>query len=255
MNVAIKNAHHKRENTEELKKRRSDHLKMDTSQRREYYMKKGTSILYPDQSCSIIMDGEDKSAFGRPHFVVKMKNERDHSLKVLLLGILELRTVNMLHLFTMMEEHETGSNNVIGALHRFLTECVISGALPPKLYMQFDNCTRENKNRLLFAYLERLIAWRLFTEIEVGFVPISHTHEDIDQAFSKTFNRLRSNEASTRSDLHSELRDTYEGNVKVSRINSTLTGLSYANRRAFFAVYQPSSITDILFSVYPLEMR
>lgn len=45
---------------------------------------------------------------------------------------------------------------------------------------------------------------------------MSHTYEDIDQASSRTSDRLRSDDAITLSDLYSDPRHTYGGNVKIS---------------------------------------
>jgi hypothetical protein len=55
------------------------------------------------------------------------------------------------------------------------------GFLPPKLFLQFDNCVRENKNRMVFTALSLLVHFDIFEEIEVGFMPVGHTHDDIDQ--------------------------------------------------------------------------
>jgi hypothetical protein len=55
------------------------------------------------------------------------------------------------------------------------------GFLPRKLYLQFDNCVRENKNRFVFGALALLVHWGIFDEVEVGFLLVGHTHDDIDQ--------------------------------------------------------------------------
>ena len=52
----------------------------------------------------------------------------------------------------------------------------------------------------------------------MGFLPVGHTHEDIDQTFSKTSERLRTRDTVTISDLHSELSLAYNKNTKVSHI-------------------------------------
>lgn len=38
--------------------------------------------------------------------------------------------------------------------------------------------------------MEALTAWNLFENIQVGFLPIGHTHNDIYQVFSRTSERL-----------------------------------------------------------------
>ena len=62
--------------------------------------------------------------------------------------------------------------------------------LPPCLLLQLDNCGSENKNRYVFAYLSLLVAKQVLM-IEMGFLMIGHTHEDIDAMFSCFSEQLR----------------------------------------------------------------
>lgn len=147
-----------------------------TRERREYYKKRDRALLQPEQFCSIIVDGADQSAFGLPQFVTKTKDERGRSLKVCTIGVLEHKRHNQLHIFTMTEDQETGANHIVESVHRFLTTRVTTEPLPSKLFLQVDNCGRENKNRFFFAYMDCLIAWHVLKPIEVGFLPVVHTH-------------------------------------------------------------------------------
>uniref|UniRef100_A0A8W8MD19 DUF7869 domain-containing protein n=1 Tax=Magallana gigas TaxID=29159 RepID=A0A8W8MD19_MAGGI len=64
-------------------------------------------------------------------------------------------------------------------------------SLPDVLYLQMDNCARENKNRYLLAFMAYLVEKGVFRKIKVSFLMVGHTqivghtHEDIDQVFSK----------------------------------------------------------------------
>ena len=55
---------------------------------------------------------------------------------------------------------------------------------PKMLYLELDDCGRENKNRYVLAFLALLVEEKVFEEIEIGFLMKGHTHEDIDQLFS-----------------------------------------------------------------------
>lgn len=46
-----------------------------------------------------------------------------------------------------------------------LVQWVSDNLLPPVLYLQFDNCVRENKNRLMFAVLALLIEEKIFEKV------------------------------------------------------------------------------------------
>ena len=81
-----------------------------------------------------------------------------------------------------------------------------------------DNCTRENKNRYFLSYVQALVHWNVFKEVEVSFLPVGHTHEDIDQAFSTTSSRLRNHNAITLVDIQNELRQVYNSHTQVGHM-------------------------------------
>ncbi len=221
----------KGESTEAIKARRSSHLSFISRERMEYQKKRDRTRLHGNDFCSLIIDGADQSAFGLPHFTSTPKSQRGHALKVKLVGLLEHRLSNKLTLLTMTQEHQTGANHVIEVLHRFLSRKRREGNLPRKLFVQLDNCSRENKNKYVMAYLELLVANSVFDRIECGFLPVGHTHEDVDQAFSTTSSRLRVTNAITLSDLHSVLRTTYGGNVHVEHMNLVANEIGLCDKK------------------------
>lgn len=204
--------------TDLLKDQRKTHLKFIFQERLEYQKKKDRARLHSSDCCSIIIDGADQSAFGIPHFTTKPKSQRGHAMKVKLIGLLEHKIQNKLTLYTMTEEHSTGANHVIEVLHRFLNVKRSEGPLPAKFYVQLDNCSRENKNKYVMAYFEMLVSVGVFESVEVGFLPVGHTHEDVDQSFSQTSSRLRVHNAITLRELHLQLRQTNKGGVEVQHL-------------------------------------
>ena len=64
-------------------------------------------------------------------------------------------------------------------------------SLPRTLLLQLDNCGSENKNRYVFAYLSLLVARGVFDMVQLGFLMVGHTHEDIDALFSRFSEKLR----------------------------------------------------------------
>ena len=56
--------------------------------------------------------------------------------------------------------------------------------LPKKLFLQLDNLAKDNKNGYVMAFCSLLTTKRVFKEVTVGFLIVSHTHEDIDAHFS-----------------------------------------------------------------------
>ena len=57
-------------------------------------------------------------------------------------------------------------------------------SLAKKLFLQLDNSAKDNKFRYVMAFCLLLTAKRIFKEVTIGFLIVSHTHEDIDMHFS-----------------------------------------------------------------------
>ena len=65
------------------------------------------------------------------------------------------------------------------------------GNLPEILYLQLENTCRENINQIIFGYLNMLVELRIFHKVNVGFLPLGHTQDHIDQIFSRFSVTLR----------------------------------------------------------------
>ena len=46
------------------------------------------------------------------------------------------------------------------------------GSLPPVLFLQLDNCWRENKNTTMFGYVHWLVENKFVQKVEIGFLPV-----------------------------------------------------------------------------------
>ena len=219
---ALQNAITKSLPTKDIILRKNKHLDFINRERMMYTLRRDRARLDPSSFLSIIIDGADQSAFGLPHFTTSVKTARGHSLKVKLVGLLHHAVPNNLHLFTMTDDHATGANHIVETVHRFINSQSVKGPLPRTFNVQLDNCSRENKNHFLMAYLESLVALKVFDVVEVGFLPRGHTHDDIDQAFSSTSSRLRVNDAVTLDELHYQLSQTFERSTKVSHMKRVI---------------------------------
>jgi hypothetical protein len=60
-----------------------------------------------------------------------------------------------------------------------------------KLFLQMDNCVKDNNNHHLLAFLYFLIATKVFEEMQLGFLVVGYTHEDIDGNFGYFPNKLK----------------------------------------------------------------
>jgi hypothetical protein len=61
--------------------------------------------------------------------------------------------------------------------------------IPPYITLQLDNTAKQNKGKYLIAFCEILVARKVCEQITINFLPVGHTHEDIDQFFSRIATR------------------------------------------------------------------
>ncbi|KAL3699356.1 hypothetical protein R1sor_017378 [Riccia sorocarpa] len=57
--------------------------------------------------------------------------------------------------------------------------------LPPTFMLQMDNSAKDNKNIHVLAFCSELVIRGVFETVEVNFLMVWHTHEDVDALFSK----------------------------------------------------------------------
>jgi len=161
-----------------------EHLKDIENEKLMYYSNRVRARKEPHKYLSIIIDGADQSKHDMPHFkdMSHLTNEL-RRIKMHLYGALVHG--RGAYAFTMTDHESQGHNSTIQVLHSLLLEIGKTGPIPPMLKLQLDNTTKQNKGQYLFAYLSLLVEYGIFEGIEVSYLPVGHTHEDIDQFFSR----------------------------------------------------------------------
>ena len=66
-----------------------------------------------------------------------------------------------------------------------LEQQLSSTPLPPIVNVQMDNAMGDNKNRFVFCFWSLLVANKIFREVNVNFMIVGHTHDDIDALFER----------------------------------------------------------------------
>jgi len=163
-----------------------------------YAKKRQRAIHQPREYMSIIIDGADQSKFGHPHSCEKTHaTDGAWKLKMHLLGVL-VHGVGT-YAYTCPAHIAQGHNVTIQALWDTLVDILKKrGWLPPVLYLQLDNTTKSCKGKWLKDFLALLLKNVLFKKIVVSFLPVGHTHEDIDQFFGCLSRHLRMYDAHSR---------------------------------------------------------
>lgn len=137
---------------------------------------------------------------------------------VRLIRLLDHGKLKNLNLYMMTEEHDSGAVHVIKAVRRFMNQRVYSFLLSDTLFVYFHNCTKENKIWNMFVFLEGLLLWDILNNVEFGFLPFDHTHEEVDRAFSKAVNRKCMKNAVILLDFHDVLQKSFDGAAKVNHL-------------------------------------
>ena len=113
------------------------------------------------------------------------------------------------HFMTNHDQFENGSDKNVTVIYNLLQIFLNDfGFLPHKLFIQTDNCWRENKNKFVLAFLYCLVEMNIFEEIIFSFLHVGHTGFAVDQLFSILAAQFKNKEILTIEDLHSLVRES-----------------------------------------------
>ena len=184
-----------KEERQKLRTERTEHLALTTKCRKAYYVNRELARQQPEEYLSTIADGMDQAKLRTPHFARENKAvtaQLDYTLQ----GVLFHGAMKRMECFLVPHTYKGGSNVTIHCLNESLKRMQAAYKKaglkwPHTWFLQLDNTTKENKNQFVLAYLQSLVDTKVFKRIEVSFLPVGHTHEDIDQRFSVIARRLR----------------------------------------------------------------
>jgi hypothetical protein len=151
---------------------------------------------------SITIDVTDQSDFHLSHFAEQDKFESAaFKVKTHVVGVFNHGRTPVA--FISGNQCRQGHNVTIQALWESLCAihreslCAIhrDGDIPPTIFLQLDNTSKQNKGKYLVAFCEMFVSLEVCKEIKINFLPVGHTHEDIDQFFSRLAILLRRTDA------------------------------------------------------------
>ena len=169
-------------------------------------------VVRPTECLSMAQDATSQLIHGLPQFGEAIKGEDQYPDR-------------LHHHFTLTMVHGLGTKcyvtrDNVASDPNLSIECIqrtlkwveeVRGKLPPRLYLQLDNCPRENKNSYLINYMVTLAERGLFKEgIEIAFLPVGHTHNEVDQVASRISIAVRGCDIHTPTALYKLLEDSYE---------------------------------------------
>ena len=172
----------------------------------------------PEKYMCMIIDGMDQKKTCLPHFQRLPKDIGDECLvQMHLVGCLTYCQTIRPQVFLTYPNIHNDPNLTVTVMHRVLQSW--SGILPPVLYVQLDNTARENKNSTVFGYLSMLVERGIFKKIKVNFLLVGHTHDHIDQMFSRFSKKLARCNAFTLTTLSKLISEAYTPKPEVHHLN------------------------------------
>ncbi|XP_076090729.1 uncharacterized protein LOC143062813 isoform X2 [Mytilus galloprovincialis] len=223
--AVFKEAFLKKLSQDEFKKlevRRKAHLTLQRIAREKYYKHRTKSQENPQQYLSLIIDNMDQSKTNLPRFPFVSK--ADNSLTKLhhhVTGVL-CHSLQKAYAFTWTDQFASNCNVTLNCLMTVLDDVAKNngGSLPPTLYLQADNAAKDNKNNYVLMFLAMLVKAEIVKKIKLSFLMVGHTHEDVDQFFSRISVKCHQQAAVTLPDLHQLISTSVKPMPSIQHINS-----------------------------------
>ena len=199
----------------------------------------------PEKYMGIVIDGMDQKKTRLPHWPRPPKSvDESCLLQMHVVGCLIFHGELYSKVFLNYPSLHNDGNLIITIMQRILNQWEARpGGLPPVLYLQLDNTPRENKNNLLFTYLHMLVAKGVFKKIKVGFLIVGHTHDQIDQMFSRFSTRLAKCKAFTYEALCTIIKESYKPTPDITLLKETFDFRRYAFSDPSIVVHTLQNIT------------
>ena len=179
------------------------HIAHQKGERLGYYRRRAKGKR--GRCISLIMDGMDQSKADLPHTTTSLKSD-GNMVETKITGVLVHGRNFNCYVSEPQVKHDT--NLSLTCLHDTLME-EVADSPADTLYLQVDGGS-ENKTQWAIAYFVLLISLGIFQKIKMCFLPVGHTHEDIDQGFSCIARHLRRVNAYTFAQLAKAVRESFK---------------------------------------------
>ena len=136
--------------------------------------------------------------------------------------------------------HDLFPKDANTTIHAILATLAQQETLPTHLFLQLDNCASENKNRALFTFLAALVASGMFQTVYVNYLLVGHTHEDIDQMFSRFSIAIGKRDIFTVAELYDIYETSY---TSISGHTPVVTG--YHDQYDYLSWITPMLLKDL----------
>jgi hypothetical protein len=191
-------------NSPQIEKHRKEleaHIRDIKDERAELESWRKKARQNPSEVCVMGIDGMDNSDNTLPHFSELFKlMANGHGAPTHVLGVLV--SGREPHAFISGAHIRQGHNTTIQAIFKVLAYIKKKdGKIPKTLIVSLDNTTKQNKGKFVACFIWLLVHYKVVVEAKVLYLPVGHTHEEVDQFFSRLSMYLRLNDALSRKQL------------------------------------------------------
>ncbi len=187
----------------------NDHRKAQGVERLKLAKHREKCYRSPEKYLGICIDGMDQKKTELPHFLRCPKNmDEKYFIPIHVVGCLVINGNLRSRVFLNYPNIHNDSNLTVHVIQHILNTW--ERPLPPVLYVQLDNTSRENKNKYTMAYFYMLVERGIFQKIKIGFLLVGHTHDQIDQMFSRFSLKLNKQRAFRLESLEEIIMDSYK---------------------------------------------
>ena len=167
---------------------------------------------------SIIFDAMDQQKCSIPHFSFNSKSWKE-----------QVNKVHMKYGAFLVHDHGARSfvvdsrlkkdadmwmSGLLGVLRDLKKEYAEKKmAWPSTLYLQADNAS-DNKNLVVYTVCQLLRDMGIFKKVKLCFLPVGHTHEDVDACFGALSRQLAKHDGLTVEEVGQIWKDAWKGEVK-----------------------------------------
>jgi hypothetical protein len=192
-----------------IRRMRRIHFEEVRAERRKYHLARTRAKGDPNFLC-IIIDGMDQKKTDVPGASGKRDRDDRDVIKTRIVGAKVHGVGGFFYTLSPDVRHDANVTwtIILDVMEQLKTiDPVRSRA--EELWIQMDNAGADNKSKWSLTFGKALVEIGLFQKVMFGFLPVGHTHEDIDQLFSVIAQYLKNHNAHSFEQLTKACKDAF----------------------------------------------
>lgn len=175
---------------------------------------KKTGKNYFCRIISFINDKMDAQKCNIPHLPIQTKHwDNQKGIQSQFVGSIQHGFGTRMYMFDSPLLADGNLNNTV-FYHNIVAEYKrrMDAGIPwaKKLYLQLDSAS-DNKNKSMYMLCEIFVKLGIFEKVKINFLPVGHTHEDIDACFGAGSHILHRNSAFSLQEVFSSWKRGWPG--------------------------------------------